>query len=81
MSAKEIERRASRDNPDEYRETVRETTDSIEVTRSAKGGYHWSIKMYGYPEALDELMEKAERIDRKLRERFKGELSGPTGAE
>jgi len=60
---------------------VRETTDSIEVTRSAKGGYHWSIKLYGYPDALDELVEKAERVDKRLRERFKEEPSGPAGAE
>lgn len=81
MSAKEVERRASPDRADEYRETVRETTSSIEVTRPAKGGYHWSIKLYGYPDALDELVDKTERIDSKLRERFKGELSGPAGAE
>jgi len=71
----------SPENPDQYRETVRETSDSIEVTRSAKGGYHWTIKMYGYPETLDELVEKVGRIDGKLRERFKGELSGPAGPE
>lgn len=74
MAPKEIERRVNPENPNEYKELVRETTDSVELIRSAKGKYHWSIKLYGYPEETEGLVEKAARIDQSLKERFKGEI-------
>jgi len=74
MAPKEIERRVNPENPGEFTERVRETTDSIEVTRSAKGKYHWSIKAYSYPDELEGTVDKIDQIDKLLRQKFRGEL-------
>lgn len=71
MGSSETKRTGSTDN---YEETVREATDSVEVTRSARGKYHWSIKVYGYPGDMNSVVSRAFHLDATLRACFKGEI-------
>ena len=47
-----------------------EPRSSIEVKRTAKGTYTWSIKRY--LEDFDKAVEQIEAMDKKLNEKFKG---------
>ena len=48
---------------------AQENTNSIEVSKNAKGDYTWSIKLYS--DAGEELPDRIKKIDRVLRKMFK----------
>jgi hypothetical protein len=57
---------------DEHLALARETTSSIEVSRTSKGEYSWHIKLYGEnaDDAAGDALMRITRIDARLRELF-----------
>ena len=59
----------------QFVETETAASDSIELTRNAKGTYQWVIKWYTLDEDAEKVLDRLQRIDAELRRRF-GETNG-----
>ena len=46
---------------------------SVELQRSAKGDYYWSLKLYFELADADKIADQLQKIDDDLRQRFLGE--------
>ena len=57
-----------------FTEVTTTTPCSVEVTRSAKGLYQWSIKLYADPETMIQAANEIKRVDALLRTQYAGEL-------
>lgn len=55
---------------------INERTDSIKLSRTSKGLYSHEIKIYynGTDTNPNEIIEKIDNIDKKLKETFKGDV-------
>lgn len=53
-----------------FEEISTSTTDSIELTRNAKGEYQWTIKVYHEPGKDSEALERLGATDAQLREDY-----------
>ena len=51
-------------------ETTENTSDSVELTRNAKGDYQWTVKLYFQPKAEVEAMHRLDSLDRALRKQY-----------
>ena len=72
-------------NEEEFEErkttTITKTGLSVELTRTSKGQYKWTIQIDLPSLDEDELLRRLERVDQELRKRFLGEEVEERGGE